>query len=64
MQNAGAYITTSESAIFEILGDSTHEHFKSISRFLSKNAELFHLTLYTSCSLVKARAPDEDWEGF
>ena len=31
MKNAGAIITTTESMIFELLGDSEHEHFKTIS---------------------------------
>ena len=31
MKNAGAIITTTESMIFEMLGDSEHEHFKTIS---------------------------------
>jgi hypothetical protein len=31
MQQAGALVTTSESALFDMIGDSTHANFKAIS---------------------------------
>jgi hypothetical protein len=31
MQQSGAFLTTSESIIFQLIGDSTHEKFKPVA---------------------------------
>eukprot|EP01120_Amphizonella_sp_Union-15-10_P000494 TRINITY_DN1049_c0_g1_i2.p1 TRINITY_DN1049_c0_g1~~TRINITY_DN1049_c0_g1_i2.p1 ORF type:complete len:114 (-),score=12.08 TRINITY_DN1049_c0_g1_i2:13-354(-) len=36
MRQSGVFVTTTESAIFSLLNDSRHEHFKAISGFLKE----------------------------
>jgi hypothetical protein len=33
MRQAGAFLTTGESALFDIMRDAKHDHFKAIARF-------------------------------
>ena len=38
LRDAGAFLTTSESVVFELLGDSKHPHFKEVQALVKTAA--------------------------